>query len=340
MSSRSRDAAPPPHVDPSEASNKSSAEREGTGSEFRSSPHPNKRRKYSTEPSETSEYLIHPQETPNYPKTQPDNIATAEMIWSTEDVAALRELLTKTSAKARSISITLDAERESRQATYEAALGRANRRAHNAEENLRNVTADYGDKLRGMQAALSRADQEISELRKVHAESLEAKCAETAALRSELQAAGEQKTDVTMVDDMQEKLGELQRQVAELQEKHATKEDQLKLYDQLRGEITKEVSTLQILQGTTRKNAEAFGTAFDTLNVSVTDLNNTIVDLPAKKIEDYVRKIQDEKEEVAMALGIARALWTETSEAVSAFLAQFAAGSLDAGGKEVQIGQD
>lgn len=337
MSSRSRDVAPLPQADPSEASNKSSAEREGTDSEFRSSPNPNKRRKYSTEPSETSEHLVQLQDALGYFKTQPDNSSTAEMEWSSEDFAALRELFTKTRAKARSTSITLDAERANRQATYEAALGRANRRAHKAEENLREVTANYGDKIRAAQAAWSTADQETIGLRKAHTDTLEAKAAEIAALRSELQAARERSTDAALVDDVQEKLGEMQKQLAELQEKDTAKEAQLRLYDQLRDGITKEVDTLQILQGATHQSSEAFEIAFKTLSASITDLNNTIDDLPSKKIEVYVHKIQGEKEEMAKALGIARDSWTKTNEAVSAFQAQFAAGSLGGGAKEARI---
>lgn len=339
MSSRSRDVAPLLQVDPSEASNKSSAEREGTGSEFRLSPHPSKRRKYSTDPSETSEYLAHPQGSPSYPKAQPDNISAPEMILSSEDVAALRELLFKARAKAQSTSVTLDAERESRQATYEAALGRANRRVHNAEENLRDVTADYGDKIRTTQAALSRAEQEISELRKAHADNLKAKSAEITALTSELQAVSERTKNANVVDDIQEKIEGLQKQVAELQEKDATKEVQLKLYDRLRDEITREVDTLQVLQGAMRENSEAFETAFDTLSISVTDLNRTIDDLPAKKIEDYVRRIHGENEEVAKALRVAKESWTKTTEAVSAFWAQFGAGRLEAGAEEAPLGK-
>ncbi|KAA6414725.1 MAG: hypothetical protein FRX48_01475 [Lasallia pustulata] len=337
MSSRSRDMPPLPQVDPSEASNKSSAEREGTGSEFRSSPHPNKRRKYSTEPSETSEYPNHPQDFTSYPKSQPDNASTPEMIWSSEDVAALQEVLTKTRAKARSTSITLTAERESRQATYEAALGRANRRAHAAEENLRDVTADYGDHIRATQAALSKAEKEYNELRRVHADSSKANADEIAALRSELQAASEQIKDTAVVNGVQEKLGEMQTQIAELQRKDTTKEGQLKLYDQLRDGITKEVHTLQLSQESSRQNSAALEAAFQTLSISITDLNNTMEDLPAKKIGEYVRKIQDEKEGVTKALEIARESWTKTSEVVSAFGAQFAAESSTDGAKEAQI---
>ena len=346
MSSRSREVPPLSQLDPSEASNKSSAEREGTGSEFRSSPHPNKRRKYSTDPSETSEYPNHAQDLTSYPKTQPDNASTTEMIWSSEDVAALQEVLTKTRAKARSTSIALTAERESRQATYEAALGRANRRAHAAEENLRDVTADYGDHIRATQAALSKTEEDHNELRRVHADSLKANAdilkanaAEIAALRSELQAAGEQIKDTAVVNGVQEKLGEMQTQLAELQEKDTTKEEQLKLYDQLRDGITKEVHTLQLSQAASRQNSDALEAAFQTLSISVTDLNNTIGDLPAKKIEDYVRKIQDEKEGVMRVLEIARESWTKTSIVVSAFGAQFAAESSKDWVKEAQINE-
>lgn len=339
MSGRSRDVAPLPQAD-SEASNKSSAEREGNESEFRSSPHPNKRRKYSTEPSETSEYLIHPQhlpDDPNYPKTHANSVSTAELIWGPEDVAALQGLIIKTREKGRSTSIILDAERESRQATYEAALGRANRRAHNAEESLRNATADYGDKIRASQAALTRADQEANETRKAHAETLAAQAAEIALLKCAIEAASEQSKEATLAENVQSQLDELQKQLNELQEKDSAKEEHLRLYDQLRNGITKEVDALQLLQGTTNQNSEALETAFETLSLSVTGLYSTVDDLSARKIEDYVRRIQDEKEEVGKAFAVARESWTKASEAVAAFKAQFAAGDLDAGGTEAQV---
>lgn len=339
MSGRSRDAAPLPQAD-SEASNKSSAEREGNESEFRSSPHPNKRRKYSTEPSETSEYLVHPQhlpDDPNYPKTQPNSGSTAELILGPDDAAALQGLITRAREKARSTSITLQAERESRQATYEAALGRANRRAHNAEENLRNVTAEYGDKIRATQAALSRADQESSELRNAHAEALAAQAAEVAALRSALEAASEQSKDAAVAENVQAQIDEMQKQLNELQEKDSTNGEHLRLYDQLRDGITKEVDALQSLQGTTNQHSGALETAFETLSTSVTGLYNTVDDLSARKIEDFVRRIQGEKEEVEKAFAVARESWTKTSEAVSAFRDQFAAGHLDAGGREARV---
>lgn len=339
MSGRSRDVAPLPQAD-SEASNKSSAEREGNESEFRSSPHPNKRRKYSTEPSETSEYLIHPQllpNGPNYPKTQANSVSMAELMWSSEDIAALQGLINKTREKSRSTSIILDAERESRQATYQAALGRANRRAHSAEENLRNATAEYGDKIRTSQAAVTRADQEANEIRKAHAETLAAQAAEISLLKCALEAASEQSKESSLAENVQSQLDVLQKQLNELQEKDSTKEEHLRLYDQLRNGITKEVDALQLLQGTANQNSEALETAFETLSLSVTGLYNTVDDLSARKIEDYVRRIQDEKEEVGKTFKTARESWTRTSEAVAAFKAQFEAGDLDAGGREAQV---
>ena len=373
LPSESHDVTLPPRTGPAEALNKSSAETEGTGSEYRSSPHPNKRQKYSTEPSETSELITHSRDSPSCLKTQVDNIFTRDMILSAEDVTALRSLLTKAHARARSTSIAVDAEKESRQATYEAALGRANRRAHNAEENLRLITQEsgdktraaeeatreygdkvraaeeatreygdklrvaeeanreYGDKLRAAEEALNKADQEMSELRRTHADSQKAKddqrSTEIAEMESELLAWAERSKVATSRSEI-------------LEVEATIREEQLKLYDQLREQIDKKVHKLQPLQATAREKLEQFKTPFDTLSLSVEEFNGVVDDISAKKIKWYAGKIQHEKEEVAKALGEVQDLWTQTSEAVSAFGAQFPKESLETRAKDAKNAKD
>ena len=274
------------------------------------------------------------------------------MILSAEDVAALQRLLTKAHARARSTHIAVDAEKESRQATYEAALGRANRRAHNAEENLRLITQEsgdktraaeeatreygdklraaeeanreYGDKLRAAEEALNKADQEMSGLRRAHADSLKAKddqrSSDIAAMESELQAWAERSKVATSKNEM-------------LEVEATMREEQLKLYD-------KEVHKIQTLEAPAREKSEQFQTQFDTLSASIEEFNGAVDDIPAKKIKCYAGKIQDEKEEVAKALGEVQNLWTQKSEAISAFGAQFLQESLETRAKDVKNAKD
>ena len=114
-------------------------ETEATDSESRTSSHLSKRRKYSTEPSETFNHVS--TDPPAPLKKLIDGLNLTGIVLYPEAVAKANEDF-------RNLSLAYTAEKASRQETFEAAVKRATRRANDAEHRLQDSSQSYADKIK------------------------------------------------------------------------------------------------------------------------------------------------------------------------------------------------
>lgn len=269
-------------------SSKRSGDVEGTDSESRSSSHLSKRRKYSTEPSETFGVLS---DSSMSQKSALDAFKVPFMVFHPDVIAKSQETW-------RTISTAYETEKSSRKESFEAALRRASLRANNAEQKVQAVSQTYADSLKMEKENCAKAIE---------------------IMRKELEAGREKIKRAESVDS-------LRISVAEMTIQLSAKEQQLKLYDQLRTQINTQVEQLKALQFTALDKSEEVKNQHAILTASINNFNEQdLGDIGTKTIQRQRREIQVENETMVEMLGGQRSTWRQTSEAVAAFHAQFEA---------------
>jgi len=261
---------------------------DGSDSESRSSSRLSKRRKYSTEPSEPFTFL------------PADSAASLKLLegFKTSGLFFHPDAIAKAKEDWRNMSSAYESEKASRKETFEAALKRATRRANDAEHKLQDASQDYANKLK-----VERQAKEASE-----------KAFE--AIKVELQAEKAKNEDSVSLGNMAAQLSE--------QEEH------LKLYDALRAQINTQIKQLETLQVTGLEKSEVVKKQQSALtrlieNFSNENFEDISIGRISETVKNYSKDMHDTNKAMAEKLEEARGMWRTTSEAVSAFHAQFGA---------------
>ncbi|MCJ1468005.1 hypothetical protein MMC07_006631 [Pseudocyphellaria aurata] len=237
---------------------------EVTDSESRSSSHLSKRRKYSTEPSETYNSMLSDPSTGL--KALNDGLKLNGMIFYPDAIA-------KASENFRNMSIAYVAEKASRKETFEAALKRATRRANDADHKLQDASQEFADKLK----AESEANDKTQETLRAENESLKA---ENASLVISEAASREALKTASHSPSLQNSLLE--------------KEAQLALFDQLRSQVNGEIEKLTALHASAMEKSDAMHYWQKRVSDSVDKFNNDLEDMGMKTIKRCGTEIQGE----------------------------------------------
>ena len=279
------------HPNPKPADHGTSRRRtdaDGSDSESRSSSRLSKRRKYSTEPSEPLTIL------------PADSAASLRLLegFKTSGLFFHPDAIAKAKEDWRNMSSAYESEKASRKETFEAALKRATRRANDAEHKLQDASQDYADKLKAEREAKEASDRALE------------------AIKIELQAEKEKREDSVNLRNMTAQLSE--------------QEEQLKLYDALRAQINTQVKQLKTLQVDALENSEAVKNQQSALTAFIDNFaSENFEDMNFGRIlgtvKNYGKDMHDSNKAMAEKLEEARGTWKRTSEAVSAFHAQFGA---------------
>ena len=289
MDSEPKPAQPDPKPAKRRASKRQiDADIDGSDSESRSSSRLSKRRKYSTEPSEPLTIL------------PADSAASVRLLegFKLPGLFLHPDAITKAREDWRNMATAYESEKASRKETFEAALKRATRRANEAEHKLQDASQEYADKLK--------LEKEVQ------GKALEA-------TQTELQAEKDKNKDSANLDDM----------VAQL----SAKEEQLKLYDALRAQINTQVEQLKALHVTAFENSESVENQQSDLAECIEKFaDENWAEMGVGRligtVKRFGKEVRDSNLTLKEKLEEARGTWRKTSEAVSAFHAQFGADTL------------
>lgn len=265
---------------------------EATDSESRSSSHLSKRRKYSTEPSETYNVLSDPSGL----KALNDGLKLNGMIFYPDTVAKARENF-------RKLSSAYVAEKASRKETFEAALKRATRRANDADHKLQDVSQDFADKFK----AESEANAKALEVLRAENESLKAEngslTISEAASREALKTASDSPS---------------------LRNSLLEKEAQLALFDQLRSQVNGEIEKLKSLHASAVGQADKMHYWQKRVRDSVDKFNEDLEDMGMKTIKRCGTDIQGELRSMLASDEKATESLREVGKGIASFLEIFA----------------
>ncbi|MCJ1225915.1 hypothetical protein MMC12_002564 [Toensbergia leucococca] len=287
---------------------KRSNEAEATDSDSRTSSHQSKRRKYSTEPSET--FNIVPPDTSVSNKILQD-------VFKVPSILLLPEEIEKAAKRVSMMAISYEAEKASRKQTYEGAIKRANRRANEAETSLH-------DRSQANAAKLKAKDEAHTKQIESHTKQIDALNKEIDALYKEHETATELlKATAAPNPETERTLLRLEAQLIERDARIAAQDNHLKLYDQLRSQIHQEVAQLQELQKRTGDKLENVKTDSQVLGAAIVKLNESVYDVGIHTIKKLAEAVWDGYKAVEANLSGAFEVWAETGEAVKAFSKKF-----------------
>lgn len=237
---------------------------EGTDSESRSSSHLSKRRKYSTEPSETYNHVL--SDPSNGLKALNDGLKLNGMIFYPDAIA-------KASENFRNMSLAYVAEKASRKETFEAALKRATRRANDADHKLQDVSQDYADKFKAETEA--------------NTKSLEALRAENESLKAE-------NASLVITEAASREALKTASDSASLRNFLLEKEAQLAVFENSRSQVFGEIEKLNALHASVIEKSESMHYWQKTLSASVDKFNEDLEDMGIKTIKRCGTEIQGE----------------------------------------------
>lgn len=267
---------------------------EGTDSESRSSSHLSKRRKYSTEPSETNNIMLADPSTGL--KALNDGLKLNGMIFYPDAIA-------KASENFRNMSLAYVAEKASRKETFEAALKRATRRANDADHKLQDVSQDFADKFKAESEA--------------NAKSLEA-------LRAENESLKVENASLVISEAASREALKTASESPSLRNSLLEKEAQLALFDQLRSQVNGEVEKINSLHATATAKAETMRYWQKKVSDSVDKFNEDLEDMGMKTIKRCGTEIQGEVRSMLASDGEVTASLREVGKGITAFFEMFA----------------
>lgn len=274
---------------------------EGTDSESRSSSHLSKRRKYSTEPSETYNHVL---SDPSGLKALNDGLKLNGMIFYPDAIA-------KASENFRNMSFAYVAEKASRKETFEAALKRATRRANDADHKLQEASQDFADKIKAESEANTLSVETLTaENERLKADNAALLISE-AASREALKTASESPS---------------------LRNSLLEKEAQLALFDQLRSQVNGEIEKLRSLHAAAVEKADIMHNRQKRVRDSVDKFNEDLEDMGLKTIKRCGTDIQGELRTMLAADEKATESLREVGKGIAGFLEIFT-GAVEASDK-------
>lgn len=309
--------------------------------ESRSSSHQSKRPKYSTEPSETYAAAQCSESTPiAIPKTPLKAFDPPALVLTAQAVAKGRE-------DALQLSAFYETDKIARQAAHEAVLKRYIQRATDAETQRNEALADY--KLR-LKTKDNLNAQELGALKEQLRESKEQ--VQQARVDAQVEKANHEQ-EVARLEalgasddkDGQANGGASASSDAGLQEQLARKEEQLKLYDQLRANIITEVEKPLRLGVMLKSKGDEATESHNVLTALISKINNDIEDLSSKAIIRSLKEIAEANEVLHKKREDEQGCFHETWAAVESFVKPFEEpreivdGGSDKAGTEVAGGE-
>ena len=289
--------------------------------ESRSSSHQTKRPKYSTEPSETDPVAQRSETTPVViPKTPITPFNPPELVFTPQAVAKARE-------DARELSTFYETNKIAVQEAHQANLKRYVQRATDAETQRNEAMTEYKMKLKFRDSAhtqeLGALKDQIGEWK----EQLQKACAdaqvererqeqEMATLKAQFEAL-----KTSSESDKQAKIGATSD--TGLHQQLERQEEQLKLYDQLRGYITTEVEKPLRLGMKMKSKGEEANESHNALTAMISKLNNDFEDLGSKAIVRMLKEILEANEALQGIRQEEQDCFLETWAAVESFVKPF-----------------
>lgn len=256
---------PPPNPDvKAMRSDRPKRRNEGTDSDSRSSSHLSKRRKYSTEPSESYNLVLSDPSTGL--KALNDGLKLNGMIFYPDALA-------KASENFRNMSLAYVAEKASRKETFEAALKRATRRANDADHKLQDVSQTYADKAK----AQAEAHTKIVE-----------------SFRAELQAIKSENESLVVSEAASREALKTASESPSLRNSLLEKEEQLAMFEHFRTSINVEIEQLTSLHASAVAKANIAQDWQQKVSDSVNKFNNDLEDMGMKTIKRCGTEIQSE----------------------------------------------
>jgi len=271
-------------------SSKRRVDAEGSESESRSSSHLSKRRKYSTEPSETFNII------------PADSAASLKLLdgFKLPGLFLHPDVIAKAMNDWKIMSAAYESEKESRKETYEAAFKRATRRANDAEHKLQDASQQYANNLKAEEEA--------------HAKALEVKDKALEATKTELLAEKEKfQGTATLTSQLSENEFQLKLYDA-LRAEINTQVLRLKA---LQTPVLKKFEDVR----TTQAIYTALVHGFDAENFKAMNAMDMVTRLST--IETYSKEICEGNRCIVQKQEAAMRTLRRTSEAIDAFCAQF-----------------
>ena len=210
-----------------------------------------------------------------------------------ERVAQIQDIIRQGQEKARNTSQRYEAEKAAQRRTFEAAVSRANRRVHDAQEGLRHANFQHADTLKFKEAqfneTLRALKQDIEKEQRQRKNNDDAYGNQVKMLQNELQAlkVHESTTDVAQ---------ELRKSLIEMEGRLLQQEEQLKLYDQLRNGIGKDIQLIREKNNVARVDLEEVKASHEMLTGLIGTLDTDLDDVSLKTIKKYVQGIREENQ--------------------------------------------
>ena len=212
-----------------------------------------------------------------------------------DKVAQIQEILRQGQDKSRSTSQRYEAEKAAQRRTFEAAIMRANRRAHDAQEGLRQANFQNAENLKFKDAQLNETvralKQDVENEQRQRKSNDDAHANQVTTLQNELQALRLRESTTGDAD-------ELRRSLAEMEGRISQQEEQLKLYDQLRNGIGRELQLIQEKNNVAREDLEAVKASHEKLTGLIGTLDTDLDDVSLKTIKKYVQGIREENRDL------------------------------------------
>ena len=289
--------------------------------ESRSSSHQTKRPKYSTEPSETDPVAQRSESAPiAIPKTPVTPFIPPELVFSAQVVAKAREDALEWSTFYENNKIAI-------QEAHQANLKRYVQRATDAETQRNEAMAEYKlklkfrdsthtqelgglkDQVRELKEQVQKARADAQTEREKQEQEMSTLKAQFEALKTSSESDKQAQISATSDDGLRH---QLERQ-----------EEQLKMYDQLRGYITTEVEKPLRLGMKMKSKGEEANESHNALTAMISKLNNDFEDLSSKAIIRTLKEISEANEALHGIRQEEQDCFHETWAAVESFVKPF-----------------
>ncbi|KAI9881610.1 MAG: hypothetical protein M1830_000174 [Pleopsidium flavum] len=253
-----------------------------------------KKRKLSTEPTEPSKPTL-TDSTDLQPQSKTPAVEPSDKFLTSEDAATIQAILSRADDTIRARFAAAEADQARRQALFDAALGRACRRANEAERKLQEET--------------QRSSDIIKSIQECHAQAIEE-------LKGKIAAAeGDMNTKPT-IDALQKTLDDKEIELA-------SKEQQLRLYDQLREQICSEVVKLSEAHDEASQTVAAIKDHQLEFDRKLTLLDADLSAMSIKTIQKYVDEVKGECGDIQSSMAAIVTQWQNARDAVITFRTQF-----------------
>lgn len=236
------------------------------------------------------------------PKSNTPAVESFDDFLTLEDAATIQSILSRANDTVRARLAAAEADQARRQALFDAALGRASRRANEAERKFQEEMQKSSDIIKSKDDIINSKDER-------HAEAVEELKGKIAAVE------GDTNTKAT--------IEALQKTLADKDTELAMKEQQLRLYDQLREQICSEVAKLSEAHEGASQTVAAIKDNQSELERKLSLLDADLSDLTIKTIQKYVDDVKGECEGIQSSMAAIVSQWQTARDAVVTFRTQF-----------------